>query len=98
MLEQLKQMAKTMFDNATSKEEIERATKLNTLVEEAEKEVNSKVEKLEGENKEYLETVKELAKHTSFKEQPKEPSKTATPKTFEELLAEVKQAEINAKK
>lgn len=93
-LKKLRDFAAEVLEKAESKQDIERATKLNSLVEETEKEA----QKVNDENKEYLQMVKELAKHTTFKEAPKEPTNSG-PKSFDEQLADfVKSEKEKAKK
>lgn len=82
-LEELKSFVATLFENSTSKEEIENLAKVNNSISEIEKEQ----EELTNKNAELIKSYKELVKHTSFKEQPKftDTASTTAP-SFEEAL------------
>lgn len=67
-LEQLRQTVAELFENATEKEQIEQLAKVNNSISEVETEMNQMTEK----NAELIKSYKELVKHTSFKEQPKQ--------------------------
>ncbi len=84
-LEQLKQTVAQMFENATEKEDIERLAKVNNSIAEVEQEQKE----LTDQNAELIKSYKELVKHTSFKEKPKEvetqPTRSQAPSLEEEL-------------
>ena len=85
-LEQLRATVAELFENATEKEEIEKLAKVNNSISEVEKEQNELTEK----NAELIKSYKELVKHTSFKEQPKqvEVQPTGVAPSLEEALAQ----------
>ena len=84
-LEQLRQTVATLFENATEKEEIEKLAQVNNSISEVEAEQKELTEK----NAELIKSYKELVKHTSFKEQPKqvETQPTGQAPSLEEALA-----------
>ena len=67
-LEELRAMVAQMFENAEKKEQIEQLAKVNNAIDDVEKENKELTDK----NSELIKSYKELVKHTSFKEQPKQ--------------------------
>ena len=83
-LQQLRELVANLFENATEKEDIERLAKVNNSIDEVEAEQSELTEK----NAELIKSYKELVKHTSFKEQPKqvETQPTGQAPSLEEAL------------
>lgn len=73
-LEELRAMVAQMFENAEKKEQIEQLAKVNNAIDDVEKENKELTDK----NSELIKSYKELVKHTSFKEQPKQVETQAT--------------------
>lgn len=84
-LEQLKATVAQLFENATEKEDIEKLAKVNNSI----SEVEAEQKELTDKNAELIKSYKELIKHTSFKEQPKqvETQPTGQAPSLEEELA-----------
>lgn len=83
-LEQLRDLVANLFENATEKDDIERLAKVNNSIDEVEAEQQELTEK----NAELIQSYKELVKHTSFKEKPKqvETQPTGQAPSLEEAL------------
>lgn len=83
-LEELRQVVAQMFENATEKEDIERLAKVNSSIDG----VEAEQQELTSKNAELIQSYKELVKHTSFKEQPKQVESRPTPQapSLEEAL------------
>lgn len=67
-LEELRNMVAQMFENATEKEDIEKLAKINGSISGIEQEQQQLVDK----NAELIKSYRDLVKHTSFKEAPKQ--------------------------
>lgn len=83
-LEELRTLVAGLFETATEKEDIERLAKVNSSIEA----VETEQKELETKNAELIKSYKELVKHTSFKEQPKqvETQPTGQAPSLEEAL------------
>lgn len=83
-LQQLRDLVANLFENATEKDDIERLAKVNNSIDEVEAEQQELTEK----NADLIKSYKELVKHTSFKEQPKqvETQPTGQAPSLEEAL------------
>lgn len=83
-LEQLKKLVSAQFENAQSKEDIERCAVINDTISKVEQEQAELMQK----NSDLLASYKDAIKHQSFNDPAKVPTDPVAPKarTFEEAL------------